>query len=36
MKRYESVHGDKFKASQPEDYQLLAKPDDDTEKKALA
>lgn len=36
MKRYQPVHGDKFRASQPEEFQLMAKPDDDAEAKALA
>lgn len=36
MKRYQPVHGDKYKASQPEEYQMMGKLDEDAEARALA
>jgi hypothetical protein len=36
MKRYESIHGDKFKANQADEFQMMQKPDNDMDQRALA
>lgn len=36
MKRYQPIHAEKYRASQPDDFQIMGKLDEDTEAKALA